>query len=129
MPPLGRLSEPIVSLMRLVAGFTYSLHGAQKLFGVLGGERADLASLFGLAGIIEFFGGSLIAVGLFTPWVAFLASGQMATAYFMAHYPRGFWPIENGGELAAVYCFVFLFLASRGPGPISLDRILRGRRS
>jgi len=75
----------------------------------------------GLAGIIEFLGGLLIAVGLFTRPVAFLASGQMAVAYFLAHAPQGFWPILNGGELAALYCFTWLFFFAHGPGEYSLD--------
>ena len=126
MKPLGFGSEYIYSISRAVAGFLFSLHGAQKLFGALGAERSvDLASLMGFAGGIEFVGGILIMVGLFTPWVAFLASGQMAAAYFIAHNPRGFWPIMNGGELPALYCFVFLYFATRGSGPLSLDRLIR----
>jgi putative oxidoreductase len=120
--PLGRLSEVFFAALRLVAGFLYGCHGAQKLFGVLGGRQVELASIPGAAGIIEFFGGSLIAVGLGFPYVPFLCSGQMAAAYFMAHAPRSFWPIQNGGELAAVYCFVFLFMSSRTAGILSLDR-------
>lgn len=129
MQPLGNLSEPIYSLTRLAVGFTFALHGAQKLFGVLGRDAVDLASLLGMAGVIELVGGSLIAVGLHTPWVAFVASGQMVVAYFMVHHPRGVWPLENGGEPAVLYASIFLFFASRGSGPISLDRLLRGRRS
>ena len=81
-----------------------------------------MLSLFGLAGIIELVGGLLITVGLMTGYAAFIASGQMAAAYFMAHFPRGFWPIQNGGELAVLYCFVFLYIASRGVGVWSIDR-------
>ena len=70
-------------------------------------------------------GGVLVMIGLFTAWAAFVASGQMAVAYFMVHFPQGFWPIQNGGELAAVYCFVFLYIAARGGGPLSIDRVVR----
>ena len=122
---LGAYSDYVLSALRIVSGLMYSLHGAQKLFGALGGESQSLTSLLGVAGVIELFAGSLIAIGLFTPWVAFLASGQMASAYFIAHAPRGFWPIENAGELPALYCFVFLFFATQPTGPLSLDRIRR----
>lgn len=115
--------------LRVVAGFLFSLHGAQKLFGVLEGNQAGVASLMGLAGIIEFFGGILIAVGLFTRPVAFLASGQMAVAYFMVHLPQGFWPILNGGELAILYCFAWLFFFTHGPGEYSVDARLARRQS
>ena len=81
--------------------------------------------MMGVAGVIEFFGGILIAVGLFAPLAAFVASGQMAAAYFMAHAPQGVWPIENRGELAVLYCFLFLYLATRDAGPVSLDRLRR----
>jgi putative oxidoreductase len=124
---LGQYAPYLYALMRIVAGFLYACHGAQKLFGVLGGYGPDggtapLFSLMGLAGIIEFFGGLCIMFGWLTGYVAFIASGEMATAYFMAHYPRGFWPIQNNGELAALYCFVFLYMASVGAGVWSIDR-------
>ena len=120
---LGPYSEYALSALRIVSGLLFSLHGAQKLFGVLGGEAQGVFSLYWLAGVIELVGGLLLALGLFTPVVAFVASGEMAAAYFIAHVPRGFWPIENGGELAAVYCFLFLFLATRPTGPLSFDRM------
>ena len=129
MQPLGNLTELIFSVTRLVVGFTFSLRGAQKLFGVLDGDAADLFSRLGVAGVIEFFGGALISLGLYTPWVAFLASGEMAFAYFITHHPRGAWPLTNDGEPAVLYCFIFLYFASRGSGPLSLDRIIRGQRS
>ena len=106
---LGRYSPYIYAFLRIVAGFLFSLHGVQKLFGALGGQAVELASQRGLAGIIELVGGVLIAIGLFTSPVAFIASGEMAVAYFLAHAPRGLWPIQNGGELAALYCFLFLY--------------------
>ena len=105
-------SDYVHGALRIVAGFLFACHGAQKLFGVLGGESAQLLSLRGVAGIIEFLGGGLIALGLFTPFVAFVASGEMAVAYFLSHAPLGFWPIENRGELAALYSFLFLYIAT-----------------
>lgn len=113
------------ALLRIVAGFTFSLHGFQKLFGLLGGHRAQLFSLLGLAGVLECFGGLLILAGLFTRPVAFVLCGEMAVAYFKTHNPRGLWPITNGGELSALYCFIFLLLMAAGAGPLSLDRLIR----
>src|ERR671914_1867978 len=113
---LGTYTPYLYALMRIVLGVLFACHGAQKLFGVLGGTTGDLFSLRGLAGIIEFVGGLLITVGFLTSYAAFIASGEMAVAYFMAHVPRGFWPIQNGGELAVMYCLVFLYIASRGVG-------------
>lgn len=119
------MSEYAYAALRIVAGFLFACHGAQKLFGALGGDRVELFSMFGVAGVIELLGGALIAVGLFTPFVAFVASGQMAVAYFMAHAPQGGWPIENRGELAALYSFLFLYLATRDSGLLSIDRMRR----
>lgn len=124
---LSKFSDPAYFLLRVVTGFLFSCHGAQKLFGVLGGQKAaDPLMVFG--GVIELGGGVLVALGLGTAVAAFLASGMMAVAYFMAHAPRGFWPIVNKGELAALYSFVFLYVATRGGGRWSLDAQLRGRR-
>lgn len=126
-PTLRRVAH---NALRVMAGFTFLQHGAQKLFGWLGGfggtpgQTAELMSLMGLAGTLEFFGGLLILLGLFTRPVAFVLSGQMAVAYFMAHFPRGFWTIQNGGESAVLFCFVFLLLAALGPGSLSLDAAL-----
>jgi putative oxidoreductase len=119
---LGRFSSQFYALMRIVAGLLFACHGAQKLFGVLGGQQMVLASKFGLAGIIEFFGGLLIAVGFFTGTAAFIASGEMAYAYVTQHMPRHGFPIQNGGELAVLYCFVFLYIASRGVGIWGIDK-------
>jgi len=124
---MSRFSEPAYALFRIVLGALFAMHGAQKLFGVLGGQQMTGNPLMLAAGIIEFFGGLMIALGVFAGWAAFLASGQMAYAYFTAHAPRGHWPIQNGGELALLYCFIFLYLASRGSGSISLERALGGR--
>ena len=100
----------------------------QKLFGMYGGNVVPLASRYGAAGIIELAGGALVMIGLFTSPVAFICSGEMAVAYFLSHYPSGFWPIVNRGELAALYCFVFLYIASRGGGPLSVDRLVRRKK-
>ena len=114
-----------LSLLRIIAAFLFMAHGAQKLFGALGGEAVPLVSQMGLAGAIELVGGLLIAIGLFAGLAAFIASGEMAFAYFMAHAPRGFYPIANSGELAALYCFVFFYIIFAGPGPWSLDAAMR----
>ena len=119
---LGRYSPYFYALLRIVAGLAFAQHGAQKLFGALGAQQAaPLMSQYGLAGVIEFVGGILIAIGLFTSPIAFIASGEMAVAYFQAHAPRGLWPIQNGGELAVLYCFIFLYIASVGSGKLSVD--------
>jgi putative oxidoreductase len=119
---LGRYAEIAYTLLRVVAGLLFAVHGAQKLFGVLGGTQAPLASMPGLAGVIELAGGLLIAIGLFASWAAFLASGLMAVAYFMVHAPQSFWPHVNKGELAVLYCFIFLYIACRGGGRYALGR-------
>ena len=121
---LGKYSEYAFALMRIAAGLLFALHGAQKLYGVLGGTKVPLFSLYGAAGVIEFFGGLLIALGLLGSWAAFIASGEMAVAYFVAHFPKGFWPIRTGGELAVLYCFVLLYIAARGSGVWSVDAAL-----
>ena len=126
---LGRYSNLFYALMRIVTGALFACHGAQKLFGVLGGQKQE-APLMVAAGIIEFGGGILIAVGLLTSIAAFIASGEMAVAYFKQHSPGGFWPIVNRGELAVLFCFVFLYIASRGSGILSIDSLLgKARRS
>jgi putative oxidoreductase len=107
-------------------------HGTQKLFGVPVLEpkpTVELFSQFGLAGVLETFGGLLLLLGLFTRPVAFVLAGEMAFAYFMAHLPRSFWPILNGGEPPLLFCFTFLYLAAAGGGEWSLDRVLARRRS
>jgi putative oxidoreductase len=117
------------SALRIVAAFLFMLHGTQKwlAFPVPRASPTVLWSLGGVAGLLELVGGFLLLLGLFTRPVAFLLSGLMAFAYFIAHAPRDFWPIVNGGELAALYCFVFFYLAAAGGGPWSLDRWLRRR--
>ena len=109
--------------MRMVIGLLFACHGAQKLFGALGGQSQLSNPLMATAGVIEFFGGALVCLGLFAGYAAFLASGLMAVAYFMAHASGGFWPIVNHGELAVAYCFIFLYIASRGSGRLSVDAL------
>ena len=125
-----RWSGYLRSLLRIVAAFLFMAHGTQKLFAwpvEEPREPAELLSLMGVAGVLEVFGGALLLLGLFTRPVAFLLAGEMAFAYFMSHAPRGFWPILNRGELPALYCFLFLYLAAAGPGPWSVDAA-RNRR-
>lgn len=112
---------------RIVFAFLYLQHGAQKLFGILGGEAQPLLSVAGAAGVIEFFGGLLIAVGFMTTPTAFICSGQMAVAYFWRHQPGGALPILNRGELAVLFCFAFLLIATRGAGIWSVDGEKRRR--
>lgn len=124
----------LLSVLRIIAAFLLMQHGAQKVFGLLrppgqpGAPQSHgefvLLSLPGIAGVLEFFGGALLLLGLFTRPVAFILSGLLAVAYFMSHAPGGFWPILNRGELAALYSFVFLYLAAAGGGAWSLDRLL-----
>ena len=127
---LANCQPKVLSLLRIVAGFMFMLHGTQKHLGfpVPRANAVDLLSLPGIAGAMEMVGGALLILGLFTRPVAFLLSGLMAFAYFLAHAPQGFWPIVNHGELAALYSFVFLFFAVAGPGAWSVDRWLGMRR-
>ncbi|MCP4200773.1 MAG: DoxX family protein [bacterium] len=118
---LGKYREQTYALMRIVVGFLFLCHGAQKILGLLGGvdgegATAPLFFQYGLAGIIELVGGLAIALGIFTGWAAFLSSGLVAVGYFMAHQPQGALPIQSRGELAAVYAFLFLFIVARGSG-------------
>jgi putative oxidoreductase len=130
---LPRVSAIGYTALRVIAGLLFAQHGAQKLFGVLGGvggepgATAPLVSQLGAAGIVEFFGGLLLALGVFTRLVALIAAAAMAGAYVVAHAPRGTWPIQNTGELSLLYCFVWLAVATMGAGPYSLDAVLRRR--
>ncbi|MDE0435315.1 MAG: DoxX family protein [Bryobacterales bacterium] len=118
-----------LNALRIVTGFLIAPHGAQKLFGVLGKDPVDsIFSLSGVAGVLEFFGGMALIFGIFTRQVAFVLSGLMAAAYWMAHGTEAFWPIVNQGELAALYCFVFLFLSAQGGGGFSLEGWIQYRR-
>jgi len=123
---MKRLAPHTYALLRVVAGLLFLWHGTQKLFGYpvpLSGEIP--AFVIWVGGSIELVGGVLVMLGLFTRWAAFVCSGQMAVAYWTAHAPKGLFPLQfggNGGELAVLYCFVFLYIAARGPGLWSLDR-------
>lgn len=119
----------LLSVLRVAAALLFIEHGLQKWleFPAPRPSPTILWSLGGVAGLLELFGGLLLLLGLYTRPVAFVLSGLMAFAYFIAHAPRGFWPILNGGELAALYCFVFLYLAAAGGGPWSVDRWVRRR--
>ena len=125
-PIPSRWSLYLLSVLRIVAAFTFITHGTQKLFAFPVLEPRNpvpLLSLFGVAGALELVGGSLLLLGLFTRPVAFLLSGEMAVAYFVAHASRSFWPILNRGEVVVLFCFLWLFLAAAGPGPWSLDAL------
>lgn len=116
----------ILSVLRIIVGFLFLWHGSQKLFDFpTTGKAGELSALMAVAGSLEFFGGILIMLGLFTRWTAFVLSGLMAAAYFMAHGMNAFLPLVNKGELAVVYCFVFLYLFFAGGGEWSLDNLLR----
>ena len=126
----SKWSPALLSVLRIVVAFLFMQHGAMKLFGYpgAGDHKVELMSLFGLAGVLEFFGGALILLGLFTRPVAFLLSGEMAFAYFIGHAGGGFWPVLNGGAPAIFYCFYFLYLSAAGGGPLSLDALLGRKR-
>jgi putative oxidoreductase len=121
----AKVAPFLLSVMRMAIGLLFMSHGGQKLLGYPpGGHKVDqLMTLMGLAAILELAGGALILMGLLTRPVAFLLSGEMAVAYFKAHAPGGLWPVQNGGELAVVYCFVFFYLAAAGAGPLSVDAL------
>ena len=124
---LGRLAPSFLSLLRLVAGLIFLAHGTQKLLGFPATEKVTEAfTMSWYAGVIELVTGALIAVGFLTRPAAFLASGTMAFAYWMAHAPRDLYPVNNGGDAAILYCFVFLYLVFAGPGPWSVDALRRG---
>lgn len=116
-----------LGILRLVASFTFLCHGAQKIFGVSGGHKVQIVSLLGLAGGLELIGGIFLLLGLFTRPVAFVLCGEMAVAYFRAHLPQGFLPIQNRGELPVLYCFIFLLFTLAGPGTPSVDVNMRSR--
>lgn len=123
---LARHAPLMLSILRLVAGLIFLEHGTQKLFGFPTADHMpDSFTLPWFAGILETAGGLLVALGLFTRPAAFIISGEMAFAYFMAHFPRGFFPALNGGDAAILYCFIFLYLVFAGPGPVSIDAALR----
>ncbi|MGE4063704.1 MAG: DoxX family protein [Rhodospirillaceae bacterium] len=126
-----------LSILRIMSALLFIAHGSQKLFDfparpTLEGTAAptfDLFSLIGAAGVLEFFGGILLLVGFATRPVAFILSGMMAVAYFIAHHPRAFYPVNNGGDAAILFCFIFLFLFFAGGGPLSVDNLFAKRRA
>jgi len=126
---LGKYSPCLYTTLRVIAGLMFAFHGSQKLFGWPGANAAvPLASQMGVAGVIELVGGLLTAFGFLTSYAAFIASGEMAAAYFKAHAPQGALPLLNRGELAVLYCFLFLYIASQGAGGWSLDAMMRRKR-
>lgn len=130
MPNLDVWAPRVLSLLRIIAALLFMEHGLMKLFHFPGpqpGAPDPLPMILMAAATIEVIGGGLLALGLFTRVAAFVCSGQMAAAYFMAHAPQGFWPALNGGEAAILYCFVFLYLVFAGPGIWSIDALVRKR--
>jgi putative oxidoreductase len=125
MTRLDRYAPIMLSILRIMAGLLFLAHGTQKFLSFPPGEMAGMGWTFShpghYAGVIEVVAGALIALGLFTRPAAFLASGTMAVAYWMAHAPQNFWPVNNMGDAAILYCFLFLYLVFAGPGPLSID--------
>ena len=131
MAGLSAWTPRVLSVLRIMSGLLLLQHGTQKVLGFPPGGQSggvDLSSLAGWSGPIELVGGALMVIGLFTRPTAFILSGFMAVAYWMVHAPQGPYPIGNGGELAALYCFTFLYLFFAGPGPWSLDAVMRRKR-
>ena len=118
-----RYAPQVYALFRIVVGFLFLFHGLQKVMGMFGNPGMPVGSMPWIAGVIELVGGILVMIGLLTRIAAFICSGEMAAAYFMAHQPKGTWPIENQGELAVLYCFAFLYIATRGAGICSVDAV------
>ena len=118
----------MLSVFRIVVGLLFMLHGTQKMFGFPAGNMPampfNLMSQMGLAGVLEVFGGALIVLGFLTRPIAFLLAGEMAVAYWQFHAPKGMWPIQNHGEAAVLFCFIFLYMAVKGGGEWSLDALL-----
>ncbi len=119
----------VLSLLRFVAGLAFMEHGLSKLFGFPAAAPAHLPTLLLIAGLIEALGGLLVCIGLLSRPAAFIMSGEMAIGYFMAHLPKSFFPVLNGGDAAILYCFIFLYIAVAGGGAWSLDRVIAGPRS
>ncbi len=126
MKQLAKHAESVYALMRIVAGFLFAFHGAQKVLGILSEFQPPIGSQLWIGGVIELVGGLAIMLGIGTRWAAFICSGEMAVAYFQFHWKfqmgRQFFPAINKGELAVLYCFLFLYIACRGAGKWSLDR-------
>jgi len=121
---LAGYAPQVYALLRIVIGLLFFCHGAQKVFGLFGGINGapvPLPSLLGVAGVLELILGTLVTVGWLAGYAAFLASGEMAAAYLIGHFPHGFWPIQNNSEAAVFYCFAFLYMATQGAGIWSVD--------
>jgi putative oxidoreductase len=125
---LSRYEAQIYAILRIVVGFLFLWHGSQKLFGFPPSGHGMPSYVVFIAGPIEFFGGLLVMIGLWTPWVAFICSGEMAFAYWAAHGIHALLPVMNFGELAVIYCFLFLFISSKGSGVFSVDHFLQQRK-
>ena len=127
-------SAGVLSAVRIIASFLFACHGAKILFGVLGGADQHVTTApigswpIWWAGVIELLGGALVLLGLFTRPAALLCSGAMAYAYFMVHQPQALLPLQNHGELAVLYCWIFLLIVTLGPGRFALDTVLRPSR-
>ena len=128
---LGRYSEYVYAIFRIVFGFLLMVHGTQKFFGWPAGKQpmGELSGILLASAVIELVCGFLVMIGFFSSLAAFLASGMLAVAYFMVHQSGGALPIQNGGELAVAYCFAFLYIAARGSGILSVDGLMRGSRT
>jgi putative oxidoreductase len=128
---IERYSPRMLAVLRIMTALLFMAHGTQKLLGFPASPNPGpaLFSVYGLAGALEIVGGLLLVLGLFTRPVAFILSGEMAIAYFMSHYPKSFFPAQNGGDAAVLFCFVFLYLVFAGAGAWSLDGVLSGPRS
>jgi len=123
---MNKWSPLVLSILRIVAGLLFTCHGTQKLLSFPAPpEHAMAGTIVQVSGGLELIGGGLVLIGLFTRFAAFIVSGEMAVAYFMVHAKGGLWPIVNHGELAVLYCFIFLYLSFAGPGPLSLDALIR----
>jgi putative oxidoreductase len=127
---LGGFYGHIYAIFRIVVGLLFMMHGSQKLFGLPAGQGGgSLPPMMMAAGVIELVAGLMVLLGFYAAIAAFIASGEMAVAYFIAHQPQAALPIQNQGELAALYAFVFLYIAARGSGPWSVDALIRGRNT
>ncbi len=130
-PTSSSWTRLVLSLLRIAAALSFITHGTQKLFAMPVLQPRDpvaLMSLAGLAGVLELVGGSFLLLGLFARPIAFLLSGEMAVAYFMSHAPRSFFPVLNAGEPSMLYCFIWLYVSAAGPGPLSIDALLRRKK-
>ncbi len=128
MTNLSLWSPRVLSILRIMTALLFLAHATTKFFGFPTAMPGPLPGIIIAAGVIELVTGVLLTLGLFTRPAAFLASGTMAAAYFMAHAPQSFWPIVNQGEAAIMFCFIFFYLIFAGPGPWSLDTLVRGHR-